>query len=148
MPIRLAFSLLFTAFLAAQEPTLSPAEKAFQASMSNVTLTGFYTNGNASELKQDRYVVEKISKASGNLWKFDVRIQYNGKDIAIAIPVPILWAGDTPVVTLTNFAVPGSGTFTARVLFHDGAYVGTWAAADGHGGKMFGSLSKNASTKP
>lgn len=148
MPIRLAFSLLFTALLAAQEPALNPAEKTFQASMSNVTLTGFYTNGNASELKQDRYVVEKISKASGNLWKFDVRIQYNGKDIAIAIPVPILWAGDTPVVSLTNFAVPGSGTFTARVLFHDGAYVGTWAAADGHGGKMFGSIAKNAAPKP
>jgi hypothetical protein len=138
MRTRLTFGLLLTAALTAQEVTLNPAEQRFQTSMSNVTLTGFYTNGEASELKQDRYVVEKISKASGNLWKFDVRIQYNGKDIAIAIPVPILWAGDTPVVSLTNFAVPGSGTFTARVLFHDGAYVGTWAAADGHGGKMFG----------
>ena len=148
MRIRLTFGLLLSAALTAQEAPLNPAELRFQASMSNVTLTGFYTNGEASELKQDRYVVEKISKASGNLWKFDVRIQYNGKDIAIAIPVPILWAGDTPVVSLTNFAVPGSGTFTARVLFHDGAYVGTWAAVDGHGGKMFGSIKKNQPPKP
>jgi hypothetical protein len=148
MRIRLTFGLLLTAALTAQEAALNPAEQRFQTSMSNVTLTGFYTNGEASELKQDRYVVEKISKASGNLWKFDVRIQYNGKDIAIAIPVPILWAGDTPVVSLTNFAVPGSGTFTARVLFHDGAYVGTWAAADGHGGKMFGSIKKNPPPQP
>jgi hypothetical protein len=148
MRTRLTFGLLLTAALTAQEVTLNPAEQRFQTSMSNVTLTGFYTNGEASELKQDRYVVEKISKASGNLWKFDVRIQYNGKDIAIAIPVPILWAGDTPVVSLTNFAVPGSGTFTARVLFHDGAYVGTWAAADGHGGKKFGSIKNNPPPKP
>lgn len=148
MRIRLTFGLLLTAALTAQEAALNQAEQRFQASMANVTLTGFYTNGEASELKQDRYVVEKISKASGNLWKFDVRIQYNGKDIAIAIPVPILWAGETPVVSLTNFAVPGWGTFTARVLFHDGAYVGTWAAADGHGGKMFGSIKKNQPPKP
>lgn len=148
MRIPLTCSLFLTTVLFAQEATLTPAEQRFQSSMSNVTLAGYYTNGDASELKQDRYVVEKISKASGNLWKFDVRIQYNGKDIAIAIPVPILWAGDTPVVSLTNFAVPGSGTFTARVLFHDGAYVGTWAAADGHGGKMFGSIKKNTPSKP
>lgn len=148
MRIRLTVSLLFAAMLAAQEPTLSPVEKRFQESMSNVTLSGYYTNGDTSELKQDRYVIEKISKASGNLWKFDVRIQYNGKDIAIAIPVPILWAGDTPVVSLTNFAIPGSGTFTARVLFHDGAYVGTWAGANGHGGKMFGRIAKTLPTQP
>lgn len=143
MHFRLALGLLLSGLLFAQEPGLSSDEKRFQESLSGVTLTGFYTNGNASELKADRYVIEKISKASGKLWKFEVRIQYNGKDMAIALPIPIEWAGDTPVVSLTNFTVPGSGTFTARVLFYDGAYVGTWSGANGHGGKMFGSIAKN-----
>lgn len=149
MIARLVFALFFAHAAIAQETAaLSAAEKLFQDSLSNVTLTGFYTNGNSVELKQDRYVIERISKASANLWKFDVRIQYNGKDMAVALPVPIVWAGDTPVVSLTNFAIPGSGTFTARVLFHDGAYVGTWSGGNGHGGKMFGSIQKNTAAKP
>ena len=143
MLTRLALVLLLAGGLTAQTPMLTAAEKAFQEALQNVTLTGLYTTGDGSELKQDRYVIEKIGKAGENLWKFDVRIQYNGKDIAIAIPVPILWAGETPVVTLTNFTVPGSGTFTARVLFHDGAYVGTWKSSAGHGGKMFGAIRRN-----
>jgi hypothetical protein len=145
---RLLLGMLAPVILLAQEPAMTGAEKLFQESLTNVTLTGFYTNGNSGELKEDRYVIEKISKAAGNLWKFDVRIQYNGKDMAVALPVPIVWAGDTPVVSLTNMAIPGSGTFTARVLFHDGAYVGTWAGADGRGGKMFGSIVKNTAAKP
>lgn len=148
MRILLTIGALASLALLSQQAPLTADEQKFQAALSNVTLTGYYTNGDAGELKKDRYVIEKISKAAGNIWKFDVRIQYNGKDIAIAIPVPILWAGDTPVVSLSNFPVPGSGTFTARVLFHDGAYVGTWAAADGHGGKMFGSITKNPPSKP
>jgi hypothetical protein len=147
MLLRIALGVLFSLSLLAQDPALTPAEKSFQDSLTNVTLTGFYSTANTADLKQDRYVIEKISKAAGNLWKFEVRIQYNGKDLAVALPVPILWAGDTPVVSLTNFVVPGSGTFTARVLFHDGAYVGTWAAANGHGGKMFGSIQKNPPPK-
>lgn len=142
MLARLVLCFLSTFLLPAQEPILTAAEKLFQESLSNVTLEGFYTNGEGGDLKQDRYVIEKISKASGNLWKFDVRIQYNGKDMPVSLPVPIVWAGDTPVVSLTNMSIPGSGTFTARVLFHDGAYVGTWARTGGEGGKMFGTIKK------
>ncbi|MBI2687177.1 MAG: hypothetical protein HYX27_12740 [Acidobacteria bacterium] len=140
---RLAIILSAALTLSAQEPVLTAAEKNFAESLNNVTLSGYYTRGDGSELKQDKYVIEKISKANGNLWKFEVRIQYNGKDLAVSLPIPIVWAGDTPVVSLTNFVVPGSGTFTARVLFYDGNYVGTWAAVDGHGGKLFGTIKKN-----
>ena len=148
MRFRLLLSLCSAILLSAQETALTAQEKLFQESLSNVTLEGYYTNGNGGDLKQDRYVIEKISKASGNLWKFDVRIQYNGKDMPVSLPVPIVWAGDTPVVSLTNFVIPGSGTFTARVLFYDGAYVGTWAGINGHGGKMFGAIKKTPPPKP
>lgn len=123
---------------------MTPAEQRFQDSMRNVRLTGFYSAGDSGELRADKYVIERISKATGKLWKFEVRIQYNGKDLPIAIPVPIEWAGETPVVTLDHFTIPGSGTFSARVLFHDGAYAGTWARDGGHGGKMFGKIEKIA----
>lgn len=68
--------------------------------------------------------------------------------MAVALPVPILWAGDTPMVSLTNFTIPGSGTFTAHVLFHDGAYAGTWSGGNGRGGKMFGAIRKNTAPQP
>jgi len=49
------------------------------------------------------------------------------------------------VISLTNFAVPGFGSFTARVVMYNGAYAGTWgsAGANGHGGKLFGKIVKN-----
>ena len=76
-----------------------------------------------------------------DIWKFEARVQYNKKDMKIAINVPVKWAGDTPVISLTNYAVPGFGTFSARVVIYDGAYAGTWGNSK-HGGKMFGKLSK------
>lgn len=142
MSARIACLFVLLMRLAAQDSSLTVQEKLFQESLANVALVGYYTNGNGGELKQDRYLIEKISKASGKLWKFDVRIQYNGKDMPLSIPVPIEWAGDTPVVSLTNMAIPGSGTFTARVLFYDGAYAGTWSRTGGTGGKMFGTIQK------
>ena len=121
---------------------LTAAEQRFQDSLTNVTLTGYFTNGDAGELKQDRYVIDKVSKAAGKLWRFDVRIPIGGRLTAIALPIPIEWAGDTAVVTLTDFPVPGMGRFSARVLFHGDSYAGTWSGGD-HGGKMFGAIRKN-----
>ena len=56
--------------------------------------------------------------------------------------LPVKWAGDTPMISLTTFAVPGFGSFTARVLIYNGAYAGTWGDAQ-HGGKLFGKIVKN-----
>lgn len=122
--------------------SLSPAEQRFQDSLTNVTLTGYFTNGDGGELKQDRYIIDKVSKATGKLWRFDVRIPMNGRLTAIALPIPIEWAGDTAVVTLTDNPVPGMGRFSARVLFYGDSYAGTWSGGD-HGGKMFGAIRKN-----
>ena len=120
---------------------LTPAEKLFQDQMTNVVMAGFYSQGDKAELKEDRYVIERISKVKDDIWKFEARVQYNKKDMKIAINVPVKWAGDTPVISLTNYAVPGFGTFSARVVIYDGAYAGTWGDSK-HGGKMFGKLSK------
>ena len=139
MKLRLLTTLLFTSLVWAEE--LTPAEKVFQEQMTNVVMAGFYSQGDKAELKEDRYVIERISKLKDDIWKFDARVQYNKKDMKIAINVPVKWAGDTPVISLTNYAVPGFGTFSARVVIYDGAYAGTWGSSK-HGGKMFGKLSK------
>jgi hypothetical protein len=36
----------------------------------------------------------------------------------------VKWAGDTPVITLTNMAVGGMGSFTVRIVVYKGQYRG------------------------
>ena len=114
-------------------PEMTAAEKQFQEAMADVTLVGYFTSGDKAELKEDRYVIERISKVGDDLWKFEARIQYNKKDMKVAMPLPVKWAGDTPVISLTKFTVPGLGSYTARVVIYDVAYAGIWGDAT-HGG--------------
>jgi hypothetical protein len=123
-------------------PEMTAAEKQFQESMSNVKLVGYYLSGDSAELHDDSYVIERISKIKEDTWRFEARILYNKKDFKVAMNLPVKFAGDTPVISLTNFAVPGFGTFTARVVFYNGVYAGTWGGA-GHGGTLFGKILKN-----
>jgi hypothetical protein len=110
--------------------------------MANVTLVGYFTSGDKAELKEDKYTIIGVTKVKEDTWKFEARIQYNQKDIPVAMALPVKFAGDTPVISLTNFAVPGFGSFTARVLVYGDAYAGTWGDAK-HGGKLFGKIVKN-----
>jgi hypothetical protein len=145
------FLPLLTAAALAQNtpppPELSAAEKQFQDSMTDVTLVGYFTQGDKADLKEDRYVIERISKVGDDLWKFEARIQFNKKDLKVAMPLPVKWAGDTPVISLTRFTVPGMGSYSARVVIYDGAYAGTWGDAQ-HGGKLFGKIVKNSAAPP
>jgi hypothetical protein len=138
--------LLATCALAQDAPAPLPmtsAEKQFQESLDNVALVGYFTRGDQADLHEDRYVIERVSKVQDEVWKFEARIQYNKKDVKVAMALPVKWAGDTPVISLTNFAVPGFGSFTARVVIYNGAYAGTWGDAQ-HGGKLFGKIVRNA----
>lgn len=148
--MKLAIFLLVTGFVLAQDAASPPlelnaAEKQFQEALNNVTLTGYFTQGDGKELTDDKYVIERVTKVKEDTWKFEARIQYNKKDFKVAMPLPVKFAGDTPVISLTNFVVPGFGSFTARVVMYNGAYAGTWgsAGANGHGGKLFGKIVKN-----
>jgi hypothetical protein len=130
---------------ASAAPELNAAEKQFQESLNNVTLVGSFTSGDTTDLHEDRYVIERISKVKDDTWKFDAHIQFNKKDFKIAISLPVKFAGDTPMISLTHYAVPGFGSFSARIVFYDGAYVGTWSSNPEHKGIMFGKIVKNAS---
>ena len=55
------------------------------------------------------------------------------------MPVTVKWAGDTPVMSLDKVGIPGLGTFSARVVLHEGRYAGTWIHDD-VGGHMFGAI--------
>lgn len=138
--------LLFVAGALAQEsqPALTPAEKEFQESMSGVTLNGHYTRQDGSGLSSDKYTIENVTKLKGDLWRFETRVQYAGHDMKVPVELQVKWAGDTPVITLTNQAVGGMGSFTVRIVVYKGQYAGTWSSAKGHGGMMFGNIVKTA----
>ena len=145
-----SFFLVAAAFAQAPAATdlpLTPAEKQFQEDMLNVTLKGFYTQGDSAQLHEDRYVIDRVTKVKDDVWKFEARIQYNKQDMKVAMSFPVKFAGETPVISLTNFTVPGFGAFNARVVLYDGSYAGTWGSSkpgSKHGGTMFGKIIKNA----
>ncbi len=90
-----------------------------------------------------KYTIEGLTKIGTDLWKFDARIQYGGRDYQASVNVPVKWAGETPVLSMTQYAIPGQGVFSARILIHNGMYSGTWGS-QAQGGKMFGMVVKNA----
>ena len=122
-------------------------EKAFVEQMANSVLVGFFTVDGKSDdqpLKEERYEIDSVAKASGNLWVFTARVKYGNIDTRLPITVPMEWAGDTPMVSLTNASLPGLGTeFSARVLFYEDRYAGTWQHGK-VGGHMFGKIEKQS----
>ena len=117
-------------------------ERLFQERMQNVTLLGYSTRTNKEgTFGPEKYKIESVSKVSGDTWLFKTRLRYDGKDLPVPIPITLKWAGDTPVITLTDMTIPGVGTWTARVMLYRDQYAGTWSGKN-HGGQMFGKIIK------
>lgn len=121
---------------------LTPAEKAFVEQMSGATLVGNFTVGDAAgEAKPERYEIGDVRKVGDGQWLIPTRIVYGDHNVLLPITLPVAWAGDTAVITVDNVGFPGLGTYSARVLIHDGRYAGYWQGA-GHGGHLFGTIVK------
>ena len=90
--------------------------------------------------KKRRYELSQVAKTGDDVWLFKARIVYGEHDSTWPMYLEVKWAGDTPVITLTDLALAG-GTYTARVLIYRGQYAGIWSAGD-HGGQLFGRVEK------
>ena len=127
------------------EAVTAEREAAFSKSMEKCLLTGTFTIDGKDDddpLKAESYEIESVTKATDKLWIFMTRIKYGKLDTKLPITVPVEWAGDTPMVTLTDASLPGLGEgFSARVLFYDGRYAGTWQHGP-VGGHMFGKIER------
>ena len=127
------------------EDKVEQRDAAFSESMENCVLVGSFTiDGKESQKppEAERYEIESVVKASDNLWIFNTRVKYGKLDTKLPISVPMEWAGDTPMVTLTNASLPGLGEgFSARVLFYEDRYAGTWQHGP-VGGHMFGKIER------
>ncbi|MDP7691154.1 MAG: hypothetical protein QGG89_04890, partial [Vicinamibacterales bacterium] len=109
--------------------------------MQNVVLVGHFTieGRETSGGSPERYEISRVAKVGDDRWRFDVHMVYGSVDATLPVVVPIVWAGDTPMVTITDFTIPTLGTFTARVFFYDDRYGGSWQHGQ-YGGLMYGQI--------
>ncbi len=126
-------------------PTQEELETKFADTLSGATLQGHFTNTldqKGASPKEDKYTIDSVKKMQGDIWLFTARIQYEQHDVTLPLPLRVVWAGDTPVITLDKFPVPGMGSFTVRVMVFDDKYAGMWDGGN-HGGLLFGKIVKN-----
>ena len=124
--------------------TQDDLDRKFQEMMNGATLVGRSTRTNSDKVYgEEKYVIESVSKLPGETWLFRTRMQYGGHDIPLPLPVTIKWAGDTPVITLTDLSIPGMGTYTARVVLYRDQYAGT-CSGENIGGQIFGKIVRKA----
>ena len=108
--------------------------------MTKATMSGRWSgikDGRLTPEKEDKYTIVSVAKLGGDAWIVNARIQYGEKDFTVPLPVQVKWAGDTPVIIVDKVGVPGSGTYSARVLIYEKTYAGTWTGGD-HGGLLNG----------
>ena len=92
--------------------------------------------------KTEEYTISKCEKLDQpDMFRLTARIKYGEVDSEVPLDLKILWAGNTPVITMDAFWIPGMGTFGARVLIHSDRYAGTWQH-DNVGGHLFGVIKK------
>ncbi|OYW16886.1 MAG: hypothetical protein B7Z55_13650 [Planctomycetales bacterium 12-60-4] len=136
-----------TASLSGAEPATTDRaalEKDFADKLTGATLAGTFSIVGRDASKPERYDIDSAEKLEGDNWVITARVKYGDKDVKLPIVVKVYWADDTPVISLTDLAIPGLGTFTSRVMFYGDRYAGTWQH-DAVGGHMWGRVEK---TKP
>lgn len=129
-----------------EEPSPEQKEryKQLEEMLTGAKLTGRFTviGKEQDDLPKEEYTILSATKAEeGDGWLLKARIKYGDKDAVFPVPVFVLWAGKTPVITLDKITIPGLGTFSSRVVLHDGKYAGTWQHDD-VGGHLFGTIEK------
>ena len=123
--------------------SLTDLERDFTERMQNVALVGHFTIDGREEMggRPERYELASVTKVGGNEWRFDARITFGSTDVTLPVTVPIVWAGDTPMISITDFTIPQLGTFDTRLIFHDDRYAGSWQHGE-FGGLMYGTIER------
>ncbi len=125
-------------------PTGEELEAAFAKTLANVLFKGQWClieKGVLGEAKPEQYEIVGVMKTGGDRWVINARIEYGKVNLVAPVPVQVKWAGDTPIIIVDKFTMPGAGTYSARVMIFENTYSGTWSAGD-HGGLLHGLITK------
>lgn len=133
---------------AAVDPVNLPdVERAFIEKMNGAAMVGYFTmrGRDMRDGPPDRYDIYSVEKVGEDLWRFHARVGEVG--LTVPVVVRMEFVDDTPVIVMTDAGVPGMGEgFSARVLFHDDQYAGTWGHGE-RGGLMFGRIERGGAQK-
>lgn len=123
--------------------SLSDAERQFAERMTGASLIGQFTiaGREAHAGRPERYDLSSVEKIGDDRWRFNSRLRYGGVDTTLPIVVPVRFVGGTPVITITDLAIPTLGTVTAHVVFYEDRYAGVWQHGE-FGGQMFGRIER------
>jgi hypothetical protein len=125
---------------AAPASPLTAREAAFVKEVAGTKFVGRFTmlDSDLGQTTDEEYTIKSLEKVGdGKTWRFVTRIRYGQLDLELPLELPVEWAGDTPVISMTDVTIPALGTFSARVVIHEGKYAGTWRHDD-KGGHLFG----------
>ncbi len=127
--------------------SLNDSERQFMERMRDVSLVGSFTVAGREDRtpRPDRYDISSVEKVGDDLWRFNAKMDCCGVSGAIPVVVPMRWSGDTPMIMMTDTALPGLGTFTVRLFFSNDRYAGTWQHGE-RGGHMSGRIEKRIRT--
>jgi len=126
------------------KPKLTPEEleAKFKATLTKAILAGRWCSiqdGKLGPEKEDKYTILGVTKVGGDVWLLNARIQYGQKDFVAPVPVQVKWRATRRSSSWINAGLPGSGTYSARVLIHEKTYAGSWTGGD-HGASSTASL--------
>ena len=76
--------------------------------------------------QQDGYDIVKAEHKEGDTWAIHYKMKFQGQEIVFPLPVTVKFAGDAAVMILNDSPVGIGQTWSARILFHDDVYTGTW----------------------
>lgn len=122
----------------------------FKTMVTGTKWTGRFTvkGQDLGKLTDESYeIINAIKGEEGEMWLLKVHVKYGKTDGVYPVPIEVLWAGETPVLTMNKLSIPGLGTFSCRVVLDEGQYAGTWQH-DAVGGHLFGRFEKGSLTDP
>ena len=128
------------------------AENAFSAMLKNATLNGTWAPIDKSLLgddQKDGYEIVSATKKEGDVWVLVSKMKFQGQEMQIPIPVRVKFAGDTAVMILNNLPLGDGTTWSARILFHDDVYAGSWWGPDKakKSGIVSGTITRSSATE-
>jgi len=112
----------------------------FQDTMTGVVLEGQWTRDGSPGVSDDKYGIDKIVRTGDDQWTFHARVEAKGQTMMVPWPLQVKWAGDTPVITLTDKACLAWG-LTVRAWRSIAANMPEHAAAGTAAAKYSGGLS-------
>jgi hypothetical protein len=131
---------------AADPASLPDQEREFTERMKDASLVGVFTLDGRDDRQPapDRYDIAGVDKVGENRWRFNMRMRHSTVDVTLPVIVPLQWINGTPTIVMSNYSIPGLGTFSAHVFFDGMRYAGTWQNG-AYGGLMYGRIEKQGS---